>query len=184
MANSVELCKMLWGRPLLPWQRNMGQARRSSHLPACCQNQSADCVCVMLAEALHLANLMCANGYIFPIDDHILVVKNDGAYYRFQVSCLLFLHQFMSCMFTSNYRMWSVLMSCSSADLQASATLLATHLEIFSLAFYSLFHFYFRLCIKLIYCCAPDCEYSPSVGQQVIGSAAAGCWKLMLMCLS
>ena len=42
----------------------------------------------MLAEALHLANLMCANGYIFPIDDHILVVKNDGAYYRFQVRYL------------------------------------------------------------------------------------------------
>jgi len=39
----------------------------------------------VLAKALHLANLMCANGYIFPIDDHILVVKNDGAYYRFQV---------------------------------------------------------------------------------------------------
>jgi len=38
-----------------------------------------------LAEALHLANLMCASGYIFPIDDHILTVKNDGAYYRFQV---------------------------------------------------------------------------------------------------
>jgi len=43
------------------------------------------CVCVVLAEALHLANLMCATGYIFPIDDHILAVKNDGAYYRFQV---------------------------------------------------------------------------------------------------
>ena len=42
-------------------------------------------VYVMPAEALHLANLMCATGYIFPIDDHVLVVKNDGAYYRFQV---------------------------------------------------------------------------------------------------
>jgi len=45
------------------------------------------CVCVCVAEALHLANLICATGYIFPIDDHILVVKNDGAYYRFQVAC-------------------------------------------------------------------------------------------------
>jgi len=46
------------------------------------------CMCVRVhvsAEALHLSNLMCATGYIFPIDDHILVVKNDGAYYRFQV---------------------------------------------------------------------------------------------------
>jgi len=45
----------------------------------------AECVYLISAEAVHLANLMCATGYIFPIDDHILVVKNDGAYYRFQV---------------------------------------------------------------------------------------------------
>ena len=37
------------------------------------------------AEALHLAHLMAAHGYIFPIDDHILTVKNDNTYYRFQV---------------------------------------------------------------------------------------------------
>jgi len=50
-------------------------------------------LCV-LAEALHLANLICATGYIFPIDDHILLVKNDGAYYRFQVGrYLLASHQ-------------------------------------------------------------------------------------------
>jgi len=24
MADSMELCKTLWGRPLLPWQRNLG----------------------------------------------------------------------------------------------------------------------------------------------------------------
>ena len=35
MADSMEPCKMLLGRPLLPWQRNLGQARRSSRLPAC-----------------------------------------------------------------------------------------------------------------------------------------------------
>jgi len=35
MADSVELCKMLWGRPLLPWQWNLGQARKSSRLLAC-----------------------------------------------------------------------------------------------------------------------------------------------------
>ena len=42
--------------------------------------------CSFLAvEALHLAHLMAAHGYLFPIDDHILTVKNDNTYYRFQV---------------------------------------------------------------------------------------------------
>ncbi|KAI1287676.1 Regulator of G-protein signaling 7 [Halotydeus destructor] len=35
-------------------------------------------------EALHLANLMAAHGYFFPIEDHVLVIKNDGTFYRFQ----------------------------------------------------------------------------------------------------
>ncbi|RWS27642.1 regulator of G-protein signaling 7-like protein [Leptotrombidium deliense] len=35
-------------------------------------------------EALHLANLMAAHGYFFPIDDHVLTVKNDSTFYRFQ----------------------------------------------------------------------------------------------------
>lgn len=38
------------------------------------------------AEALMLANRMAASGYFFPIDDHVLQVKNDNTYYRFQVS--------------------------------------------------------------------------------------------------
>ena len=38
MADSMEPCKILWGRPLLPWQRNLGQAQRSSRLPACFTN--------------------------------------------------------------------------------------------------------------------------------------------------
>jgi hypothetical protein len=37
------------------------------------------------AEALHLAHLMSAHGYFFPVEDHILTVKNDGTLYRFQV---------------------------------------------------------------------------------------------------
>lgn len=37
-------------------------------------------------EALHLAHLMASHGYFFPIDDHMLTVKNDNTYYRFQVS--------------------------------------------------------------------------------------------------
>lgn len=36
-------------------------------------------------EALHLAHLMAAHGYFFPVEDHILTVKNDGTLYRFQV---------------------------------------------------------------------------------------------------
>jgi regulator of G-protein signaling len=35
-------------------------------------------------EALHLTNLMSSHGYILPIDDHVLTVKNDGTFYRFQ----------------------------------------------------------------------------------------------------
>ncbi|KRT83370.1 hypothetical protein AMK59_4021 [Oryctes borbonicus] len=35
-------------------------------------------------EALHLAHLIAAHGYFFPIDDHILTVKNDSTFYRFQ----------------------------------------------------------------------------------------------------
>ncbi|XP_022243616.1 regulator of G-protein signaling 7-like isoform X1 [Limulus polyphemus] len=35
-------------------------------------------------EALHLAHLMAAHGYLFPIEDHILTIKADGTYYRFQ----------------------------------------------------------------------------------------------------
>ncbi|XP_020707592.2 regulator of G-protein signaling 7 isoform X4 [Athalia rosae] len=35
-------------------------------------------------EALHVAHLMAAHGYFFPIDDHCLTVKNDNTFYRFQ----------------------------------------------------------------------------------------------------
>lgn len=38
-----------------------------------------------VSEALILANRMAACGYFFPIDDHVLAVKNDNTYYRFQV---------------------------------------------------------------------------------------------------
>jgi len=37
-----------------------------------------------VTEALHLANLLAAHGYVFPIDEHHLNVKNDYTYYRFQ----------------------------------------------------------------------------------------------------
>ncbi|XP_055915047.1 regulator of G-protein signaling 7 [Eupeodes corollae] len=35
-------------------------------------------------EGLHFAHLLASHGYIFPIDDHQLTVKNDGTFYRFQ----------------------------------------------------------------------------------------------------
>ncbi|XP_067942773.1 regulator of G-protein signaling 7-like [Watersipora subatra] len=38
-------------------------------------------------ECLHIAHHISANGYIFPIDDHILTVKNDSTFYRFQTKC-------------------------------------------------------------------------------------------------
>jgi hypothetical protein len=41
---------------------------------------------VFTGEALHLGHLMAAHGYFFPIDDHMLTVKNDNTFYRFQVS--------------------------------------------------------------------------------------------------
>ena len=48
----------------------------------------ADDVC----EAVHLASrLIAATGYLLPIDDHVMAVRNDGhtiAYYRFQTPCL------------------------------------------------------------------------------------------------
>ena len=37
-------------------------------------------------EALHFAHLIASHGYMFPIDDHILTVKNDGTFFRFQVN--------------------------------------------------------------------------------------------------
>uniref|UniRef100_A0A914C0S1 Regulator of G-protein signaling 7 n=1 Tax=Acrobeloides nanus TaxID=290746 RepID=A0A914C0S1_9BILA len=37
-----------------------------------------------LGDALHFAHLLASHGYIFQIDDHVLTVKNDGTFYRFQ----------------------------------------------------------------------------------------------------
>lgn len=38
------------------------------------------------AEALHIGSLVAAQGYIFPISDHVLILKDDSTFYRFQVS--------------------------------------------------------------------------------------------------
>lgn len=35
-------------------------------------------------EAIHFAHLLASHGYLFPIDDHYLTVKNDNTFYRFQ----------------------------------------------------------------------------------------------------
>ena len=43
------------------------------------------CILYFAVEALHLAHLMASHGYFFPIDDHVLTVKCDNTYYRFQV---------------------------------------------------------------------------------------------------
>lgn len=34
------------------------------------------------SEAMHLAHLISSHGYLFPIDDHHLTVKNDNTFYR------------------------------------------------------------------------------------------------------
>eukprot|EP00075_Anas_platyrhynchos_P020345 XP_027309598.1 regulator of G-protein signaling 7 isoform X3 [Anas platyrhynchos] len=39
---------------------------------------------VFSVEALHLGTLMAAHGYFFPISDHVLTLKDDGTFYRFQ----------------------------------------------------------------------------------------------------
>ncbi|XP_030625512.1 regulator of G-protein signaling 6-like isoform X4 [Chanos chanos] len=36
------------------------------------------------AEAIHLGSLIAAHGYIFPISDHVLTLRDDGTLYRFQ----------------------------------------------------------------------------------------------------
>ena len=54
------------------------------------------CFC-LTGEALHLAHLMAAHGYFFPIDDHMLTVKNDNTFYRFQVSLCLMFGFFLHC---------------------------------------------------------------------------------------
>lgn len=45
-------------------------------------------------EALHLGTLMAAHGYFFPISDHVLTLKDDGTFYRFQVSVF---NMFLTC---------------------------------------------------------------------------------------
>uniref|UniRef100_A0A8C0H515 Regulator of G protein signaling 6 n=1 Tax=Chelonoidis abingdonii TaxID=106734 RepID=A0A8C0H515_CHEAB len=40
-------------------------------------------------EAIHMGSLIAAQGYIFPISDHVLTLKDDGTFYRFQVAIYL-----------------------------------------------------------------------------------------------
>lgn len=51
--------------------------------------------CFWTVEALHLGTLMAAHGYFFPISDHVLTLKDDGTFYRFQVMSLI--PDFRSC---------------------------------------------------------------------------------------
>lgn len=41
---------------------------------------------VFAAEAMHIGSLIAAQGYFFPISDHVLSLKDDGTFYRFQVN--------------------------------------------------------------------------------------------------
>jgi len=44
------------------------------------------CSLPVAAEAVHLGSLIAAQGYFFPISDHVLALKDDGTFFRFQVS--------------------------------------------------------------------------------------------------
>lgn len=46
---------------------------------------------VPAVEAIHLGSLIAAQGYVFPISDHVLTLKDDGTFYRFQVGLQLLL---------------------------------------------------------------------------------------------
>uniref|UniRef100_A0A672FEH3 Regulator of G protein signaling 6 n=1 Tax=Salarias fasciatus TaxID=181472 RepID=A0A672FEH3_SALFA len=39
---------------------------------------------VVTVEAMHIGSLIAAQGYFFPISDHVLSLKDDGTFYRFQ----------------------------------------------------------------------------------------------------
>ena len=52
------------------------------------------CFDIQTVEALHLGTLMAAHGYFFPISDHVLTLKDDGTFYRFQVSVF---EMFLTC---------------------------------------------------------------------------------------
>lgn len=43
------------------------------------------CSLSFAGEAIHLGSLIAAQGYVFPISDHVLTLKDDGTFYRFQV---------------------------------------------------------------------------------------------------
>lgn len=43
------------------------------------------CFLSFTGEAIHLGSLIAAQGYVFPISDHVLTLKDDGTFYRFQV---------------------------------------------------------------------------------------------------
>lgn len=47
---------------------------------------STTCSLPVTAEAMHIGSLIAAQGYFFPISDHVLSLKDDGTFYRFQVS--------------------------------------------------------------------------------------------------
>ncbi|KAF5922868.1 hypothetical protein HPG69_013213 [Diceros bicornis minor] len=56
-------------------------------------------------EAIHLGSLIAAQGYIFPISDHVLTMKDDGTFYRFQVGLRLLLLQNLFFSSSSNLRL-------------------------------------------------------------------------------
>lgn len=74
-------------------------------------SESKFLISVFTVEAIHIGSLIAAQGYIFPISDHVLTLKDDGTFYRFQVSLSIY-HQpnksHMDCILAAVVsRMWS-----------------------------------------------------------------------------
>lgn len=53
-------------------------------------SESKSLISVLTVEAIHIGSLIAAQGYIFPISDHVLTLKDDGTFYRFQVSLSIY----------------------------------------------------------------------------------------------
>lgn len=69
--------------PGTPGRAQWNKAIRKSRLLLICVPFLLACA---PAEAIHLGSLIAAHGYIFPISDHVLTLKDDGTLYRFQVT--------------------------------------------------------------------------------------------------
>lgn len=81
---SIEDPGMPAEQSVITWWHNRAQLKGKAILD---NTFLSVCVSFLMstAEAIHLGSLIAAHGYIFPISDHVLTLKDDGTLYRFQV---------------------------------------------------------------------------------------------------